>query len=134
MPFGAKPSCARCKNTQSTIWKKGAEGEIICNSCNLKKSTGNGDGKSDSESSKASGKSTITSGIQNSNSGPVRKSARLKPTKYKQYNPKAQATKGKSRRVTFKKNVSASELCLIKLLIIGYEVNYMMVRRDCVPC
>ena len=108
MPFGVKPSCARCKSNQSSIWKKTVDGDFLCNSCVGKKVNGNGgDGKSDSESSKNSGKSINVSGIQHVNSGPVRKSARLKPTKYKgQYNPKALATKGKSRRVIFKKNVS----------------------------
>ena len=105
MPLGSKPICSRCKNTESSMWRKGAEGEVLCNYCGVKKMNGNGsEGKSDSESSKSSGKVNINSGQQYI--GPVRKSARLKPSKYKgQYNPKALATKGKSRRVIFKKNV-----------------------------
>ena len=106
MPFGNKPECTLCHITEANIWRKNDNNEVICNDCHLGiKRDENGkadDNKSDSGS-------TNNKRGNNSHSGPVRKSARLKPSKYRyqgSYSQKPLATKGKSRRVLFKKNVS----------------------------
>lgn len=33
MPLGLKPTCSMCRTTSSSMWKKGGQGEILCNSC-----------------------------------------------------------------------------------------------------
>ncbi|XP_072507603.1 GATA zinc finger domain-containing protein 1 isoform X3 [Notamacropus eugenii] len=33
MPLGLKPTCSVCRTTSSSMWKKGAQGEILCNHC-----------------------------------------------------------------------------------------------------
>jgi hypothetical protein len=54
------------------------------------------------------GKSQNGSNNNSVSQGVLRKSARLKPTRHRQQNAiKALSTKGKSRRVVFKKNVSS---------------------------
>ena len=105
MPFGAKPECASCHITEANIWRKNENNEVICNDCHLGiKRDENGkadDNRSENGSSHKRG--------NNNHNGPVRKSARLKPSKYRyqgSYSQKPLATKGKSRRVIFKKNVS----------------------------
>ena len=107
MPFAAKPSCTDCKTSSSNIWRKNPSGEVVCNSCHLKK-PGTREGSEEPGSSKTrsgrEGHGGFTAGSQYI--GPIRKSARLKPSKYKyQASFKPLATKGKSRRVVFKKNV-----------------------------
>uniref|UniRef100_A0A9R1SDT9 GATA zinc finger domain-containing protein 1 n=2 Tax=Cyprinus carpio TaxID=7962 RepID=A0A9R1SDT9_CYPCA len=57
MPLGLKPCCAVCKTSSSSMWKKGSQGEILCNSCTGK-----------STSSGSSGGST-SSAIQQNNGG-----------------------------------------------------------------
>lgn len=122
MPFGVKPVCSSCKITSSPIWRKGSLGEVLCNSCGLKQSNGlsvgagaghkldsginsksNGGGKS------ASNAGTSTGSAANVNGAPVlRKSARIKPVKKAtQSSNKSLSTKGKGRRIIFKKSVSA---------------------------
>ncbi|KAG7246110.1 hypothetical protein CRUP_003158, partial [Coryphaenoides rupestris] len=44
MPLGLKPCCSVCKSTSSTMWKKGAQGEILCNNCTGKSPVGGGGG------------------------------------------------------------------------------------------
>lgn len=112
MPFGIKPVCTSCKVTTSALWRKGAQGEILCNSCGLKQSsngckdagqTGNSNLNVKNNNSNSSGNHSNNSGV----GGPVlRKSARIKPAKNRvQAATKALATKGKSRRIIFKKSV-----------------------------
>lgn len=36
MPLGLKPCCAVCKTNSSSMWKKGNQGEILCNNCTAK--------------------------------------------------------------------------------------------------
>ncbi|KAK2830384.1 hypothetical protein Q5P01_018315 [Channa striata] len=79
MPLGLKPSCAVCKTSSSSMWKKGNQGEILCNNCTGKSGGGGG----------ASGPS-MSSNTQPSNGGGKqskqeihRRSARLRSTKYK---------------------------------------------------
>ncbi|CDQ77377.1 unnamed protein product [Oncorhynchus mykiss] len=98
MPLGLKPCCAVCKTNSSSMWKKGNQGEVLCNNCTGK-----------STSSGASGPSA-SSNTQHNNVGGKqskqeihRRSARLRSTKYK--NPateKKVSTKGKGRRHIFK--------------------------------
>ncbi|XP_064300711.1 GATA zinc finger domain-containing protein 1 isoform X1 [Phalacrocorax carbo] len=33
MPLGLKPTCSVCRSTSSSMWKKGGQGEILCNNC-----------------------------------------------------------------------------------------------------
>ncbi|CAB1350763.1 unnamed protein product [Coregonus sp. 'balchen'] len=98
MPLGLKPCCAVCKTNSSSMWKKGNQGEILCNNC-----TGR------SISSGASGPSASSNTQQNNGGGKQskqeihRRSARLRSTKYK--TPAAEkkvSTKGKGRRHIFK--------------------------------
>ncbi|KAF7669359.1 hypothetical protein LDENG_00196390 [Lucifuga dentata] len=99
MPLGLKPCCAVCKTNSSSMWKKGNQGEILCNSCTGKSSSGGG----------VTGAS-VSSNTQPSNGGGKqskqeihRRSARLRSTKYKApASEKKVSTKGKGRRHIFK--------------------------------
>uniref|UniRef100_A0A3Q3JT10 GATA zinc finger domain-containing protein 1 n=1 Tax=Monopterus albus TaxID=43700 RepID=A0A3Q3JT10_MONAL len=99
MPLGLKPSCAVCKTNSSSMWKKGNQGEILCNNCTGKSSGSGG----------TSGPS-VSSTTQPSNGGGKqskqeihRRSARLRSTKYKApASEKKVSTKGKGRRHIFK--------------------------------
>ena len=89
------------------MWRKGADAEVLCNSCGLKQLKGGkgADNNSDNSGPK-NGTGKAANGTGSQFVGRVRKSARLKPSKYKfQAATKALATKGKNRRVIFKKNV-----------------------------
>jgi len=103
MPFGMKPVCSACKTTNSSMWKKGGGGEVLCNACSNKNGSNGKEGNNNGVLTIAS-KSNGNSG----GAGPVlRKSARIKPSKHKfQNTAKAVATKGKSRRIIFKKSVN----------------------------
>uniref|UniRef100_A0A8C5QAA2 GATA zinc finger domain-containing protein 1 n=1 Tax=Leptobrachium leishanense TaxID=445787 RepID=A0A8C5QAA2_9ANUR len=115
MPLGLKPTCSICKTNSSSMWKKGNQGEILCNNCTGKSSSGVGG----SYGSNAGGGSTFsgpsfasTSTSQQSNGGSSkqskqeihRRSARLRNTKYKSAPAveKKVSTKGKGRRHIFK--------------------------------
>uniref|UniRef100_A0A8C8CQ50 GATA zinc finger domain-containing protein 1 n=1 Tax=Oncorhynchus tshawytscha TaxID=74940 RepID=A0A8C8CQ50_ONCTS len=98
MPLGLKPCCAVCKTNSSSMWKKGNQGEILCNNCTGK-----------STSSGASGPSVSSNTLQNNGGGKQskqeihRRSARLRSTKYKApASEKKVSTKGKGRRHIFK--------------------------------
>lgn len=83
------------------MWTKGSQGEILCNACVTKSSSGgkdnNGGGQNQSKKINGNG---------DNGAGPVlRKSSRSKPSKYRQQSNKPLPTKGKSRRVVFKKTV-----------------------------
>ena len=39
MPLGVKPVCSLCKTTDSPIWDKDANGEVLCNACMFKQCT-----------------------------------------------------------------------------------------------
>lgn len=41
MPLGEDPQCAACKINQSLMWRKGSNGETLCNGCHLKRVTTN---------------------------------------------------------------------------------------------
>lgn len=108
MPLGLKPCCAVCKTNSSSMWKKGNQGEILCNNCTGKSSSNSS--SSTSSSSGAPGVS-MSSNTQPSNGGGKqqskqeihRRSARLRSTKYKApASEKKVSTKGKGRRHIFK--------------------------------
>ena len=104
MPLAPKPRCAGCETRSSPIWRRGIEGEILCNQCFMFEQAPAKDSNSENGTSK-NGNGGHHSGTMFL--GTVRKSARLKPSKYRfKQHMKPLATKGKSRRVIFKKNVS----------------------------
>ena len=37
MPLGTQPQCSACKINKSVIWRKGVNGETLCNGCHLKR-------------------------------------------------------------------------------------------------
>ncbi|XP_042333350.1 GATA zinc finger domain-containing protein 1 [Sceloporus undulatus] len=110
MPLGLKPTCSVCRTTSSSMWKKGSQGEILCNNC-----TGRPGPPAGASSSYAAA-AAAAAGAQQSNGGGGgggggkskqeihRRSARLRNTKYKSA-PAAEkkvSTKGKGRRHIFK--------------------------------
>ncbi|XP_062461163.1 GATA zinc finger domain-containing protein 1 isoform X2 [Pezoporus occidentalis] len=103
MPLGLKPTCSVCRSTSSSMWKKGGQGEILCNNCTAR-----------SAPPGPVAFATTSSAAQHSNGGGGagkqskqeihRRSARLRNTKYKSA-PAAEkkvSTKGKGRRHIFK--------------------------------
>lgn len=101
MPLGVKPVCSACKSNASTMWSKSDKGEIICNECVTKQTHGckeqNGNGLNQSK------KGGLNS--ESAQERVLRKSSRNKPSKYR-VSAKPVATKGKGRRIIFKKSVS----------------------------
>ena len=108
--------CSTCKTTTSTMWRKGGQGEVLCNSCGLKQSSdgkdGGGGGDGPTIPTTAAQPTTAPRQVHVSNgslssSAVVRKSSRLKPGRGRpSASGKSVSTKGKSRRIIFKKNVS----------------------------
>ncbi|XP_068067190.1 GATA zinc finger domain-containing protein 1 isoform X2 [Anomalospiza imberbis] len=106
MPLGLKPTCSVCRSTSSSMWKKGGQGEILCNNCTARSAP----------PPPAAFATTSAAAAQHSNGGGGggggkqskqeihRRSARLRNTKYKSA-PAAEkkvSTKGKGRRHIFK--------------------------------
>ncbi|KAJ1101008.1 hypothetical protein NDU88_006083 [Pleurodeles waltl] len=109
MPLGLKPTCSMCKTNSSSMWKKGGQGEILCNNCTSKSGIGTG-GSSSGGGSYGGGFASTSSSLQSNGGGKQskqeihRRSARLRNTKYKSA-PAAEkkvSTKGKGRRHIFK--------------------------------
>ncbi|XP_061520981.1 GATA zinc finger domain-containing protein 1 isoform X2 [Phycodurus eques] len=99
MPLGLKPCCAVCKTNSSSMWKKGNQGDILCNNCSVK--SGGGGGASGISAS--SGTQPSNGGGKQSKQESHRRSARLRSTKYKApASEKKVSTKGKGRRHIFK--------------------------------
>uniref|UniRef100_A0AAR2K4I8 GATA zinc finger domain-containing protein 1 n=1 Tax=Pygocentrus nattereri TaxID=42514 RepID=A0AAR2K4I8_PYGNA len=78
MPLGLKPCCAVCKTNSSSMWKKGNQGEILCNNCTSKSSITGGSGLSASSAAQQN-----NGGGKQSKQEIHRRSARLRSTKYK---------------------------------------------------
>ncbi|XP_028256041.1 GATA zinc finger domain-containing protein 1 [Parambassis ranga] len=98
MPLGLKPCCAVCKTNSSSMWKKGNQGEILCNNCTGKSSSSGTSGPSMSSNTQPS-----NGGGKQSKQEIHRRSARLRSTKYKApASEKKVSTKGKGRRHIFK--------------------------------
>ncbi|XP_022081924.1 GATA zinc finger domain-containing protein 1-like [Acanthaster planci] len=108
MPLGEKPFCLTCKTTNSVIWRQSSDGKIQCNSCGLKH-PGTGDGSEDGRQPSTGATSGQNGGGASGRLGRegTRKSARtVKKLRYKQIvnAAKSQATKGKNRRIIFKRH------------------------------
>ncbi|XP_072174040.1 GATA zinc finger domain-containing protein 1-like [Diadema setosum] len=108
MPFGSRPCCSSCKTTVTTMWRKRKTGTVVCNGCYMKNGLDNSaQNSSMSVGSNGNGKSGGQGNGSGRNRDNARKSGRSgKRMRYKQIvnMAKAQATKGKNRRVIFKKN------------------------------
>ncbi|XP_041104811.1 GATA zinc finger domain-containing protein 1-like isoform X2 [Polyodon spathula] len=104
MPLGLKPCCSVCKTNSSSMWKKGMQGEILCNNCTGKSANCNSSAATGTPASIAQ---QNTGGGKQSKQESHRRSARLRNTKYKApASEKKVSTKGKGRRHVFKlKNV-----------------------------
>ncbi|CAH1774793.1 unnamed protein product, partial [Owenia fusiformis] len=104
----------------STMWRKGGRGEVLCNSCGLKQlsptikesdspepqiinPTAAGKSSSSINNSNNAEKSKSQNSV-NESTAATRKSSRIKPPRMKGSSGKNFATKGKNRRVIFKKN------------------------------
>ncbi|GFS27694.1 GATA zinc finger domain-containing protein 1 [Elysia marginata] len=137
MPLGVKPLCSSCKISYSPIWRKGVSGEVLCNSCGLKQSSGaslsnTGTSKPDAASTaqatlpqKNGSTPALGSTIGSAASGmPVlRKSSRIKPTKKApQVFAKSLSTKGKGRRVIFKKTQPSKAPPSVATFVTGESV------------
>ncbi|KAJ8306819.1 hypothetical protein KUTeg_014903 [Tegillarca granosa] len=124
MPLGAKPVCSNCKTNTSTIWRKGTQGDVICNACSTAQNGGNE--KESTNGQNGNSVSTKNNGSVNNNGGPVlRKSARIKPSKHKfQTTNKPLATKGKSRRIIFKKSQPVKAPTAVSTVVTGDSVFY----------
>ncbi|KAK3609860.1 hypothetical protein CHS0354_015051 [Potamilus streckersoni] len=118
MPLGMKPVCSSCKISTSAMWRKGLNGDIQCNSCATKQSPNNG-GKE--TGSNGTGSKTNGNG---GNGGPIlRKSSRNKPSKYRMSSTtKAVATKGKSRRILFKKSQPIKAPSSVATVVTGESI------------
>lgn len=96
VPLRYVPLCYQCKTTVAKVWRK-IQGKTACNECYLKykikelaAAQGNGKGK---DSSRISGRNS-----------------KKRKGKYNVGSVKGQATKGKNRRVIFKRNPTRSAL------------------------
>lgn len=130
MPLAPKPRCAGCETRSSTIWRRGIEGEILCNQCYMfeqapAKELNEGENGASKEGN------APTSATALLNAAIVRKSARQKPSKYRfKQHMRPLSTKGKSRRVIFKKNPIKAPSAVSTVLSrdsIFYKGNYFQV-------
>ncbi|XP_061902130.1 GATA zinc finger domain-containing protein 1-like [Entelurus aequoreus] len=104
MPLGLKPSCSQCKSNSSSMWKKGSQGDILCNNCAVKSSfVAAGTSFTSAASAGASSGSAGSPAMKQCKQEIHRRSARLRSTKYKTpASDKKVSTKGKGRRHIFK--------------------------------
>lgn len=115
-----KPVCSACKSNVSSMWTKGSQGEILCNSCVTKSSSS---GKDNNGTGPIQGKKNNGNG--DNGPGPVlRKSSRSKPSKYRLQNSKPLATKGKNRRVIFKKSQPMKAPTAVATVVTGQSVYH----------
>ncbi|XP_059154765.1 GATA zinc finger domain-containing protein 1-like [Physella acuta] len=134
MPFGIKPVCTSCKITLSPIWRKGPQGEVLCNSCGLKQLNGfhnnasvvKNDVGSNGQANggnKTSIGSSVNSGTAGNGQPALRKSTRIKPTKKSALSStKNLSTKGKGRRILFKKNQPLKAPASVSTVVTGESV------------
>lgn len=106
------------------MWRKGNNGDVICNTCFLKQSCPGGE--KDGNDSNGSIPERTKSNGSNSLAGPVlRKSARIKPAKHKYITAaKTLATKGKSRRMVFKKSQPIKAPTAVSTVVTGESIYY----------
>ncbi|KAK3702233.1 hypothetical protein RRG08_007629 [Elysia crispata] len=138
MPFGVKPLCSSCKISYSPIWRKGVSGQVLCNSCGLKQSSGislsntvainkpEAGSTSQAIVPQKNGNASIpgsTTGSTGSGMPVLRKSSRIKPTKKApQVFAKSLSTKGKGRRVIFKKTQPSKAPPSVATFVTGESV------------
>lgn len=112
MPLGAKPICISCECNVSTLWRRSDSGDPICNAC-FTKQNDNGNQSNGSQN----GNISIVKSSSNGHGPMLRKSSRIKPSKHKFISAtKALATKGRSRRIIFKKSV--------RFIVLAFEINF----------
>lgn len=133
MSLGQSAVCSFCKTDESDVWEKKDSGDILCYKCCESQddavsgplpgyrpatpSTDHSVPVSENASSKEIRPKSLNSQTSRSNARDLidakswtRKSNRIKPLKSRsQASTKAQATKGRSRRVVFKKKVIFSD-------------------------
>eukprot|EP00057_Strongylocentrotus_purpuratus_P034717 XP_796303.1 PREDICTED: GATA zinc finger domain-containing protein 1-like [Strongylocentrotus purpuratus] len=110
MPLGPKTYCSSCKTSVTCMWRKKKSGSVVCNGCYLKNNSDDSQNNSGhaggSGNNNGNGKSSGNgSGGGKSQTG--RKTGRTaKRIRYRQIvnAAKSQSTKGKNRRIIFKKN------------------------------
>lgn len=119
MPLGVKPICISCKSNASTMWNKSEKGEILCNECVTKQTHGgketNGNGVIPTKKSGSNNESA--------QERVLRKSARNKPSKYR-ISAKPVATKGKGRRIIFKKSQPVKAPTAVSTIVTGDSIFY----------
>ncbi|XP_063422582.1 GATA zinc finger domain-containing protein 1-like [Mytilus trossulus] len=118
MPLGAKPVCISCECNVSTLWRRATSGDPLCNACYIKQ---NESGIQTNEIQNG----TLTGIKSNGNgNGPtLRKSSRIKPSKHKFISAtRALATKGRSRRVVFKKSQPLKAPTAVATVVTGESV------------
>ncbi|XP_033121356.1 GATA zinc finger domain-containing protein 1-like [Anneissia japonica] len=97
MPFGTKPSCIVCKTMNSTMWRRNGIRQILCNSCFLSQ-------QQQAESNNVE-KSRTSNNKQNNNGGKSQNGRKSKGNRKLRHKQSFHtATKGKSRRIIFKRN------------------------------
>ncbi|XP_071941459.1 GATA zinc finger domain-containing protein 1-like [Antedon mediterranea] len=100
MPFGTKPCCTICKTTNSTMWRRNYIRQVMCNSCFLAQQQ-----EEDEQDVEKCRTNSLLKQNSNNNAGKTqngKKSKGNRKCRLKQSNHTA--TKGKSRRVIFKRN------------------------------
>ncbi|VDI65369.1 Hypothetical predicted protein [Mytilus galloprovincialis] len=118
MPLGAKPVCISCDCNVSTLWRRATSGDPLCNACYIKQ---NESGIQTNEIQNG----TLTGIKSNGNgNGPtLRKSSRIKPSKHKFISAtRSLATKGRSRRVVFKKSQPLKAPTAVATVVTGESV------------
>lgn len=106
MPLGAKPQCASCQTLTSNLWRRNSKGETQCLGCFSKVSNGASDQPGNGQNG-TNGKRESSNGNHSNNGVVLRKSTRARVTKAR-YSSQAKsgATKGKGRRIIFKKSAT----------------------------
>nr|XP_054751123.1 GATA zinc finger domain-containing protein 1-like [Lytechinus pictus] len=108
MSLGPKTYCSSCKTSVTCMWRKKKSGSVICNGCYVKNN--NSDDSQNNSSANGNGNGhgkSSGNGAGGGKSQGGRKSGRPpKRMRYKQIvnAAKSQSTKGKNRRIIFKRN------------------------------
>ncbi|WAR04519.1 GATD1-like protein [Mya arenaria] len=119
MPLGVKPVCAGCKSSTSTMWSKNEKGDITCNECLTKPTPGVG---KETNGNGVIQVKKVSSAVESAQDRVLRKSSRNKPSKYRVANSKPIATKGKSRRIIFKKSQPVKAPTAVSTVVTGNSI------------
>ncbi|KAL4229465.1 GATA zinc finger domain-containing protein 1 [Mactra antiquata] len=120
MPLGMKPVCTSCKTNASTMWSKNDKGDVICHECVMKQTHGGG------KEPNGNGVNATKKSGNNSESAQervLRKSSRNKPSKYR-VSAKPVATKGKGRRIIFKKSQPVKAPTAVSTVVTGQSIFF----------